>query len=72
MRKPCCFEGCISLRRLMQNTFTLRERPERARTSAIILRAPSPSVAPTPIDPSAPAFETAAAIAGEDTPAIGA
>jgi hypothetical protein len=50
----------------------LSDRAERARTSAIILLAPSASVAPTPIDPSAPAFATAAASAGEDTPAIGA
>jgi hypothetical protein len=51
---------------------TFSERLERARTSAIILLAPSASVAPTAIDPSAPAFATAAANAGEDTPAIGA
>ncbi|GEO39905.1 hypothetical protein SAE02_40530 [Skermanella aerolata] len=29
-------------------------------------------MAPTPIEPSAPAFATAAAMAGDDTPAIGA
>src|SRR4051812_27142707 len=35
-------------------------------------RAPAASVAPTPSEPSAPAFETAAASRGVDTPAIGA
>ena len=34
--------------------------------------APSAFVAPTPIEPSAPEFDAAAAIAGVETPAIGA
>src|SRR3979411_1923241 len=34
--------------------------------------APSGFSAPTPIDPSAPAFDTPAAMAGVDTPAMGA
>jgi hypothetical protein len=50
----------------------LSDRDERSRKLAIIWRAPAASVAPTPIDPSAPAFETAATISGVDTPAIGA
>jgi hypothetical protein len=50
----------------------LSVRCERARNAAIICCAPAAFVAPTPIDPSAPAFETAAAISGVDTPAMGA
>src|SRR5258708_17182360 len=55
-----------------QKRFTLRGRTERSRTAAIILLASSAFDAPSPIEPSAPALDTAAAIAGEATPAIGA
>jgi hypothetical protein len=50
----------------------LSDRSERARNAAIICLAAAAVVAPTAIDPSAPALETAAAISGVDTPAIGA
>jgi hypothetical protein len=51
---------------------TLNGRRVAARTSAISARAPAASVAPTEIEPSAPALDTAAASAGVDTVAIGA
>jgi hypothetical protein len=51
---------------------TLKGRCVRERISSIILRAPAASVAPTLIEPSAPASETAAASAGVETPAMGA
>lgn len=50
----------------------LNGRSVSARVSRIILRAPSAFVAPTPSEPSPPAFDTAAASAGVLTPAIGA
>jgi hypothetical protein len=50
----------------------LNARVVRLRTSSIIARAPAASVAPTPIDPKAPASDTAAANEGVATPAIGA
>ena len=55
-----------------QNTLMLNGRSVSARVSRIILRAPSAFVAPTPSEPSPPAFDTAAASAGVLTPAIGA
>jgi hypothetical protein len=51
---------------------TLKGRSVRALRSVIIERAPAASVAPTAIEPSAPAFDTAAARAGVEVPAIGA
>src|SRR5271165_4494331 len=57
---------------LLQKTLTLNARLEAARMAAIMSRAPSASVAPTPIEPRPPAFETAAAMAGVETPAMGA
>jgi hypothetical protein len=51
---------------------TLNGRFECSRISAIIFRAPAAFVAPTPIEPNAPPFPTAAAMAGDDTPAMGA
>ena len=55
-----------------QKTLTLSERCDRSRKAAIIVRARVASVAPTLSDPNAPALATAAAMAGVDTPAIGA
>src|SRR4029077_19408890 len=55
-----------------QNTLTLNGRSVRDRAARIIPRAVSGSDAPTPTEPSPPAFDTAAAISGVDTPAIGA
>jgi hypothetical protein len=55
-----------------QNTFTLKGRSVLDRTAAIICRVASASTAPTPMEPRPPAFETAPAISGVDTPAIGA
>ena len=57
---------------MAEHTLTLSERAVRSRNWAIMRRAPAAFVAPTPMDPRAPAFDTAAAIAGVDTPAIGA
>ncbi|MFO0847993.1 MAG: hypothetical protein U0871_05460 [Gemmataceae bacterium] len=57
---------------MWQNTFTLNGRSVSARTARIIPRAYSGSAAPTPMEPSLPAFDTAAAISGVDIPAMGA
>jgi len=54
------------------NTFTLNARVVSAWVARIMRFAPSGFSAPKPIDPSAPAFDTAAANAGVDTPAMGA
>jgi hypothetical protein len=56
---PGGFDGGIRFRRLMTEDVD-------------IFRAPAAFVAPTPIEPKAPAFATAAAMAGDDTPAMGA
>ena len=56
----------------LQNTLTLNGRSVLDRTAAIICRVVSASTDPTPMEPSPPAFDTAAAISGVDTPAIGA
>src|SRR6202171_4980252 len=56
----------------LQNTLTLNGRSVAARTAAIIPRAASAPKGPTPIEPNPPALETAAAMAGGETPAIGA
>src|SRR5262249_11391111 len=57
---------------LWQNTLTWNGRSVLARTAAIMRRVASASTAPEPIEPTAPALATAAAISGVDTPAIGA
>ena len=54
-----------------QNTLTLNGRSHNCRTDAIIRRASAAGRFPTPMDPKPPAIETAAAISGVDTPAIG-
>src|SRR5258708_30725621 len=53
-----------------QKRFTLRGRTERSRTAAIILLASSAFDAPSPIEPSAPALDTSAAIAVEQAPPL--
>ncbi|MFO0738434.1 MAG: hypothetical protein U0270_21245 [Labilithrix sp.] len=56
-----------------QKTFTWSGAAgARARVSAIAFRAPSGVLEPTPSAPRPPARETAAAMAGVETPAIGA
>src|SRR5579859_3088796 len=50
----------------------LKDRFVRSRIAAIIVRAPAALVAPTPTEPSPPALATAAAMAGDEVPAIGA
>jgi hypothetical protein len=52
-----------------QKTFMFSERAERWKSEII---APLASVAPTPMEPSAPAFASAAAMAAVETPAMGA
>ena len=51
---------------------TLKPRSVSVRVVLIMSPADSLFAAPSPKDPRAPAFETAAAMAGVDTPAIGA
>ena len=53
--EPGRLERVVDCRGPMTEDIYVEERSERSRTAAIILRAPSASVAPTPIDPSAPA-----------------
>lgn len=55
----------------LQNTLTLNGRSLCARTARSMAREVSASAAPAPMEPSPPAFDTAAAIFGVDTPAIG-
>src|SRR5690606_11434077 len=55
-----------------QNRFTPNGRSVRARVWTMACRAAAASLAPSPSEPSPPAFETAAASAGVLTPAMGA
>jgi len=70
--------ACAAVTKRVQASFratrigSMRMSGLAASNAAIICCAPCAFVAPTPIDPSAPAPDTAAAISGVETPAMGA
>jgi len=70
--EPGRLSGAIRDGGAMAEHVDVEGRSDAARTAAIIPRAVSASTAPAPIEPSPPALETAAAIAGVETPAVGA
>ena len=69
---PGAFAARIGLRRTVAEHVDIDRSFGAHADGPIIARAPSALVAPTPIEPSPPALLTAAAMAGDDTPAMGA